>query len=68
VIVLAPEVALGTDIGSLLVAAEEAAHHAQPRWVHRWRWLKLVRLWEEADAFQRVKRFFRTLPAPSAPL
>ena len=63
VIVLSPKVAQGTDIHSLLIAAEEAAHHRQPRWVHYLRsWIPfvspIVRWWEEADAFRRVKRLF----------
>lgn len=58
VIVLTPEVATGTSIGALLQAAEEAAHHAQPRWLHRLRFLAPVRWYEEADAFLRLKRCF----------
>lgn len=65
VIVLSPQVAAGTDLASLLIAAEEAAHHAQPRWIHALRWLGLVRLWEEADAFHRVKRFFARSHSPA---
>jgi len=58
VIVLSPEVARGTDIGSLIVAAEEAAHHRQPKWLHRLRILSPARWFAEADAFLRVKRAF----------
>jgi hypothetical protein len=55
VIVLSPEVARGTDMYSLIVAAEEAAHHAQPRWWHWLRFLQPMRWLAEADAFARVK-------------
>lgn len=58
VIVLSPEVAAGTDMGSLLRAAEEVAHYHQPRWLHRWRFLQPLRWLAEADAFLRVKAAF----------
>lgn len=55
-IILSPEVARGSDLPSLLVAAEEAAHHRQPRWLHALRFLTPLRWLAEADAFLRLKR------------
>lgn len=59
VIVLSPSVAHGTDLHSLVVAAEEAAHARQPRWMHALRFFQPVRWLVEADAFLRVKRWLR---------
>ncbi|TCO90876.1 hypothetical protein EV701_10925 [Chthoniobacter flavus] len=58
VIVLSQDVALGTDIGSLIAASEEAAHHHQPKWLHALRFLSPARWFAEADAFLRIKRAF----------
>ena len=57
-IVLSPGIARGTDIGSLIAAAEEAAHHRQPKWLHALRFFSPARWFAEADAFLRVKRAF----------
>ena len=59
VIVLSPEVAGGTDALSVVVALEEVAHHAQPRWWHALRFLQPMRWLAEADAFRRVKHRLR---------
>lgn len=59
VIVLAPDVAKGTDMHSLLIAAEEAAHFEQPRWLHALRFLHPIRWYQEQDAFTRVKAWLR---------
>jgi hypothetical protein len=58
VIVLSPEVAGGSDIGSLMAAAEEGAHHRQPKWLHALRIFTPARWFAEADAFLKVKRAF----------
>jgi hypothetical protein len=58
VIVLSPEVAIGTDVGSLIAASEEVAHHRQPKWLHALQFLSPARWFAEADAFLRVKRAF----------
>ncbi len=61
VVVLTPEVAGGTDPHSLLIAAHEAAHDRQPRYLFWLRWLQPVRDHLEADAWrvaaELLKRF-----------
>lgn len=59
VIVLPRDIALGTDILSLIIAAEEVAHARQPHWWHVLRFIPMVRWLEEADAFLRVKLWLR---------
>lgn len=67
VIVLSPEVAQGSDMGSLISAAEEVAHALQPRWWHRLRFLQPLRWLAEADAFARVKLWVRRARSEPAP-
>lgn len=59
VIVLSPEVARGSDMASLIIAAEEVAHALQPRWWHQWRFIQPLRWLAEADAFARVKLWMK---------
>lgn len=54
VVVLNEEVASGDDPASLVVAAHEAAHTQQPRWLFWFRWLQPVRDHLEADAWRRA--------------
>ena len=53
-ITLEPDVANGASVAALLVAAHEAGHALQPKWVHWFRWLLPVYWWEEQDAWTRA--------------